>query len=277
MSDNLKTQRPNSELDLDRAEIEIDLAQSSRGIDNNHDDRSDTDPAHDHVGNNDSAENNLTENNLTKGNQDAIEQLDDTDVVSARGASTDHHDRERAEDQVGLAMFELTLQQVRKREHERQAAKSIWLSHHWPDDYHTKCVKIGRRHICRRCAALYPLGFLVAILSVVGLPLWPNTLDPALIWILCIPASAAFVGEAIGLFNYSPRWQVGTTLIAAAAYGKALGYELQDRWSPEFWWPIAIFGGLWFLASVFNAKTAPRLPVGPLQAKPWPQEPKKPN
>lgn len=159
--------------------------------------------------------------------------------------------------EVAMALFEVTLKQVRKRELERQASSSLWLSHHWPQDYAEKCVKIGRRQICRRCAALYPLGFLTALLSVIGLPLWPATLDPMMIWVLCLPATIAFVGEAIGLFKYSRRWQVATMLIAALAFGKALGYELENRWSPEFWWPIAIFGGTWFLASVFSAKTAP--------------------
>jgi hypothetical protein len=65
----------------------------------------------------------------------------------------------------------------------------------------------------------------------------------------------AFVGEAVGAFRYSARWQTGSMLVSAIAFGRALGYEFANRWSPEFWEPVAVFGGLWFLASVFAAKT----------------------
>ena len=40
------------------------------------------------------------------------------------------------------------------------AITPIWLSHHYPEQY-DRCVLVGRKHICRRCMALYPLSFLV--------------------------------------------------------------------------------------------------------------------
>lgn len=135
----------------------------------------------------------------------------------------------------------------------------MWLAHHWPAHYRERCVRLGRHHVCRRCAALYPVGLIVAVLSAAGYPPWPTSFDPAMIWILCLPATIAFVGEAVGLFAYSPRWQVGAMVVTAVAFGRALGYELVDRWSPEFWQPLSIFAGLWFLASVFNAKTTRRV------------------
>ncbi len=153
------------------------------------------------------------------------------------------------------SMFELRLAEINRKEQHFQGRKQLWHAHHWPEDYSERCVRVGTRHICRRCAALYPLGFLVAFLAAFGYPLWPQAWDPAAIWILSIPATVAFVGVAIGLFDYSPRWQVGTTLLAAAAFGRGLGYELVERWSPEFWQPIAVFGGIWFFASVFDATT----------------------
>ncbi len=128
----------------------------------------------------------------------------------------------------------------------------LWLSHHWPGEYHPRCLRIGRHHVCRRCLALYPLGFLVAVLSAVGLPPWPGAFDPAMIWILSLPATVAFVGEATGRFSYAPKWQVGTTLITAVAFGRALGYELVQRWSPEFWQPVTVFGAVWFAASYYQ-------------------------
>ena len=74
-----------------------------------------------------------------------------------------------------------------------------------------------------------------------------------MIWVLSIPATVAYCGEALGLLRYEPRWQVATTLLAALAFGRALGYELAERWSSEFWGPIAVFGGIWFLATAIAA------------------------
>lgn len=128
--------------------------------------------------------------------------------------------------------------------------RGMWLSHHWPEDQAQRCVTVGGRPVCRRCLALYPLGVLVAVLAAFGLAPWPTTWDPAAIWVLSIPATVAFVGEMLGWFGYSSRWQVATTLLAALAYGRALGYEFNERWSPEFWEPITVFGGLWFFAAL---------------------------
>ncbi|MGI9596413.1 MAG: hypothetical protein ACR2QK_09645 [Acidimicrobiales bacterium] len=153
--------------------------------------------------------------------------------------------------------FELRLAQIGRRRQNEEARRHLWLAHHWPEEYRERCVRLGSRHVCRRCAALYQLGFAVAFIAAAGYPPWPSELDPMAIWVLSIPATVAFVGEAIGLFRYSPKWQVATTLLAAAGFGRALGYELLDRWSPEFLQPIAVFGGLWFFASAFAATTRP--------------------
>lgn len=167
------------------------------------------------------------------------------------------------------ALFELRLAEVGRRHRQREARRRLWLSHHWPEHYRQRCVRIGTHHVCRRCVSLYPLGFVVATLSAAGLPPWPASFDPAAIWILSLPATVAFVGEALGLFGYWPRWQVGATLLAAVGFGRALGYELLDRWSPEFWQPIAVFGGIWFFASFFAATTRPKV-VRPDGTRPTP-------
>lgn len=161
-----------------------------------------------------------------------------------------------SDSQAAEALFDLRLAQIAKRHERAEGRRHMWLAHHWPEHYEERCVRLGSRHLCRRCSALYPLGFVVAVLSVAGYPPWPASFDPAAIWLLSLPATIAFVGEAIGVFNYSPKWQVGTTLLAAAGFGRALGYELLNRWSAEFWEPIAVFGGIWFFASVFAATTA---------------------
>lgn len=151
---------------------------------------------------------------------------------------------------AALAMFDDRLKRLAERENAIIGKKNLWLAHHWPEHYAERCIKIGHRHVCRRCAALYPVGLLVAILTVAGALPWPESVDPLAIWLLSIPATVAYCGEALGFFRYDPRVQVITTLIAALAFGRGLGYELDERWSTEFWGPIAVFGGIWFFATV---------------------------
>jgi hypothetical protein len=151
------------------------------------------------------------------------------------------------ENEQALAMLDARLAMIGARERERLARKNMWLAHHWPEEYRERCVRIGSRHVCRRCAALYPLGLLIAILSLNGLTPWPTSIDPWPIWLLSIPATVAYCAEAVGVIRYDARVQVGTTLLAAVAFGHALSYELDERWSTEFWGPIAVFGGIWFV------------------------------
>ncbi len=155
-----------------------------------------------------------------------------------------------AQQQLALARLDSGLARLGAAERDRLARKTMWLSHHWPDDYGERCVRIGHHHVCRRCAALYPLGIVIAVLSVLGAPPWPMSWDPWAIWLLCLPATIAYVAEAVGLWPYHARFQVGTMLITAVGFGRALGYELETRWSSEFWGPVAVFGGIWFFATL---------------------------
>ncbi len=153
--------------------------------------------------------------------------------------------------EVALTLFEYRLAELRARETQRVGRRNLWRAHHWPDDDHDRCALIGGRPVCRRCSALYPLGFLIALVSAAGYAPWPASMDPWPIWVLSIPATLAYVGEALGWFRYHVRWQVGTTLAAAMAFGRALGYELIERWHPWFWGPIAVFGAIWLSATLF--------------------------
>ena len=157
--------------------------------------------------------------------------------------------------EVALALFDFRLAELKNRETARLGRRNLWLAHHWPGHYHDRCVLIGSRPVCRRCAALYPLGFVVAFVSAAGVAPWPAQIDPWPIWLLSLPGTVAYVGEALGWFRYHVRWQVAMTLIAAVAFGRGLGYELTDRWHPWFWGPIATFGGIWFLATVIGNRT----------------------
>ncbi|MFV0259662.1 MAG: hypothetical protein ACK5PP_14595 [Acidimicrobiales bacterium] len=157
-------------------------------------------------------------------------------------------------DPVALARFEQGLAELAARERHRLGRRQLWTAHHWPEDYPERCVRIGGRWVCRRCAALYPLGILVAVVSAMGYPPWPESWDPWAIWLLSLPATMAYVGEAVGLFRYRARLQVAATLVTAVAFGRGLGYELTQRWSPEFWGPVAVFGGIWFAATIIGSR-----------------------
>ena len=141
---------------------------------------------------------------------------------------------------------------------DEEAANKMWLSHHWPDQHGERCFKVGRTHVCTRCASLYPLGIIVAILALAGIPLWPDSWDIAAIFIFAMPGTIAYVGEALDIFSYNRKAQVLATLITATAFGKGLSYELADRWSPEFWLPVFVFGAIWFGATVLAHTTKTR-------------------
>ena len=174
--------------------------------------------------------------------------MDSTQVDSTTGD-------EGVEDPA-LALFEARLAEMGRRERDRQGRKQMWLAHHHPEHYGERCVRLGNRWVCRRCASLYPLGFLVALVSLAGVAPWPESVDPWPIWLLSIPATLAYCLEAVGVIRYSAKVQVGTTMLAAVAFGRALAYELDSRWSPEFWGPIAVFGGIWFMATMIGLTRA---------------------
>ncbi len=174
-----------------------------------------------------------------------------SDTAASDTTTPDTAAPETAEpDSAAMAMFEARQAGMGRVVKDRVSRKNMWLAHHWHDDYAERCVHIGNRWVCRRCASLYPLGILVAIVSAAGYAPWPESIDPWPIWLLSIPATLAFVGEAIGVIEYNAKVQVATTLLAAVAFGRALGYEFVSRWSPEFWGPIAVFGGIWFMATM---------------------------
>jgi len=177
-----------------------------------------------------------------------------SEASSDPSGTAGHHDPVDAngDPELALAMLDLGLARLKAKETARIGRRNMWLAHHWPDDYGERCVTLGSRPVCRRCAALYPLGFIVAFAAALGAAPWPASVDPWPIWILSLPATIAYVGEAIGLFGYNVRVQVAATLITAVAFGRGLGYELVERWSPEFWGPVAVFGGIWYAATLYG-------------------------
>jgi len=129
------------------------------------------------------------------------------------------------------------------------SGRAMWRTHHHPNQY-DRCVTINGRHVCRRCITLYPTSLLVAVISLAGTVLWPERYDLWLIWGLSVPATIEFVLEQIGILRYSPRRQILVTFLVALALGRGFAYELDARWSWEFWGPVMVFGSTWFAAAM---------------------------
>ncbi len=136
---------------------------------------------------------------------------------------------------------------------ERRARRTLWYTHHWPNEYE-RCAVVAGRHVCRRCLTLYPIAFVVAIAGLAGFSPWPDAIDVWMIWLLCIPATVEFLAEKLLDVPYHPRRQVAVTALVGLAFGRGLSYEIDDRWSWEFWGPVLVFCTIWFLAAVTRAQ-----------------------
>lgn len=147
------------------------------------------------------------------------------------------------------ARFDAKVAEILDRRRDDAGRKALWRTHHHPDQYE-RCTVVGGRHVCRRCATLYPVAFLVAALTLAGWSPWPEHLDLWIIWLACLPATVDFVGEQLGWFRYSARRQFAVTLVLAPALGRGIGHELQDSWSWEMWGPVLVFCTLWFLVAI---------------------------
>jgi hypothetical protein len=134
-----------------------------------------------------------------------------------------------------------------------QKRRAMWRTHHWPEEY-DRCTIVRGRHVCRRCLTLYPIAIAVMVLSVVGVPPWPERLDVWFVWGLCIPATVDFVSEKLADVPYSPRRQIVATALVGVALGRGLAHEIDDRWTWTFWGPVLVFGSVWFLAAVARAR-----------------------
>lgn len=136
---------------------------------------------------------------------------------------------------------------------DRRARRGLWLTHHWPDEY-DRCAVVGGRHVCRRCLTLYPIAIAVAIAGLAGFAPWPESIDVWMIWLLCIPATIEFLAEKLLDVLYNPRRQIAVTALVGLALGRGLSYEIDDRWSWEFWGPVLVFCTIWFVAAAVKAQ-----------------------
>lgn len=126
------------------------------------------------------------------------------------------------------------------------------LSHHQPAHY-DRCLRIGGRYVCRRCAVLYPLAFLTTALSLGGVH-WPLSWDCALLLLLPLPVAAELILERFGVLRYRAGRQIALTLFAAPALGRGFARYLDHPGDRLFWTMVLLFGGSCLLALLLTAK-----------------------
>ncbi len=174
-------------------------------------------------------------------------------ILPANAHAGDHRADERnvPETDTMPDAFDAAAQAIATRRAEEASARAMWRTHHHSDQY-DRCVMINGRHVCRRCITLYPTSLLVAAISLAGVIIWPTRYDLLLIWGLSIPGTIEFVLEQLGVLRYSPRRQILVTFLVALALGRGFAYELDSRWSWEFWGPVLVFGSTWFAAAMIG-------------------------
>lgn len=134
------------------------------------------------------------------------------------------------------------------------ATSPMWLAHH-PPEHLERCVQLRGRHVCRRCAVLYPIAVLSAVAVLVLDP--PQTLMTLALWVLPVPMVLEWVGEHLGGWRYSPTRQVTVTAIGAPALGVALAWHAVE---PFAW--AATLPVLTWTAICLSSALAGRLVAG---------------
>jgi len=125
---------------------------------------------------------------------------------------------------------------------------NVWLSHHYPQDY-DRCVRIGRRHVCRRCLVLYAVAALALVLARAA-GRWPA----ALLFLLALPAVVEFVLEQLGSIRYSPARQMAVSVPLGAAVGAGLDRYLRRHTDPVFWVMVIGYGAVCVAAALYAAR-----------------------
>lgn len=106
-----------------------------------------------------------------------------------------------------------------------QPTSPLWLSHH-ESALSDRCLVVRGRHVCRRCAVLYPAMLVVAALQLRGAI--PTRVGVAVMWLAPLGVVAEWIAEHLGGVPYSARRQVATTAVASLSFGVALGRHIVD-------------------------------------------------
>jgi len=117
----------------------------------------------------------------------------------------------------------------------------LLLAHHPPAQY-DRCIRVAGRHLCRRCAVLYPLAFAVMVASLAGWH-WPAAWDRTLLMLLPLPVTLELVLERFGAARYRPLRQMVLTIAAAPALGRGFARYLLHPGDRLFWEWCCCSGG----------------------------------
>lgn len=127
----------------------------------------------------------------------------------------------------------------------------LWLSHHH-EDQADRCLRVGRSHVCRRCAVLYPGMLVVAAIQLAG---WiPRDLGVVLMWVLPLAVVGEWIAEHLGGVAYSASRQVVTTGLASVAFGVALGRHVRHPFEAAATAPAVVFTVLCLLVWLVGAR-----------------------
>jgi hypothetical protein len=86
-------------------------------------------------------------------------------------------------------------------------------------------------------------------LSLAGIH-WPAALDPALLWLMPLPAIADFVAEHFKLVTYNARRQAILSAIGGIAFGRGLGRYLLEP-SDRLFWTVSVTYSLVMVGAVY--------------------------
>ena len=113
------------------------------------------------------------------------------------------------------------------------------LAHHFPDEY-DRCYRLGRVHICARCAGLYPALVATVVLALTG-PLATMRAEWAVLFALPLPAVVSWGRRRLYGASGSNPVATLTGALLGLALGRGLVRYLRDPHAPAFW---AQLGGL---------------------------------
>jgi hypothetical protein len=127
----------------------------------------------------------------------------------------------------------------------------LWLSHHWPENS-ARCVRIGRRHVCRRCSVLYPIALLTMVVAL-ALDV-PTGAAVAAMWVLPVPMTLEWMAEHLRGVPYSPRRQAAVSAVAAVGVGLAFAVHVRHPFHLDALAPMAAHATACAVSSIVAAR-----------------------
>jgi len=132
----------------------------------------------------------------------------------------------------------------------------MWIAHHYPEDY-DRCIVVGRTHVCRRCAVLYPVAFLTFGLALAGVGR-VDALGAVALVLLPLPAVVEFVAEHMGWIGFHPAVQVVVTVPLGVALGTGFDRYVHHPADPLWWGVVVVYGGICFASVLVGARRTGR-------------------